>query len=102
MTAARTKPPFLNASPAEIRAALLPEEQPDFDRDYQHALTVAAESLDLDELHATLEAWRRIAWSTQADPEAHRRMLRTAAARLTGAEPPPDEPLRETKARLGL
>jgi Family of unknown function (DUF6247) len=42
MTAAAVKPAFANASPAEIRAALLPEEQPNFDREYQRALEVAA------------------------------------------------------------
>ncbi|MGH3752068.1 MAG: hypothetical protein ACRDRP_05115 [Pseudonocardiaceae bacterium] len=35
MTAAAVKPPFADASPAEIRAELLPEEQPDFDRPTQ-------------------------------------------------------------------
>lgn len=51
MTAAAVKPPFANASPAEIRAALLPEGQPNFDREYRRALEVAGETLTLDELH---------------------------------------------------
>ncbi len=102
MTAAAVKPPFANASPADIRAALLPEEQPDFDREYQRALQVAAESLTLDELHETLECWRRVAWMTQNDPAAHRRMLRTAAERLTGEKILADEPLARIKTRLGL
>lgn len=102
VTAAAVKPPFANASPAEIRAALLPEERPDFDREYRLALEVAAELLTLDELHETLECWRRVAWMTQSDPAAHRRMLRTAAERLTGEEIPAGEPLAHTKARLGL
>ena len=102
MTAAAVKPPFANASPAEIRAALLPEERPDFDREYRRALEAAAESLTLDELHETLTCWRRVAWMTQSDPTAHRRMLRTAAERLTGGTMPADEPVARTKARLGL
>lgn len=102
MTAAAVKPPFANASPGEIRAALLPEERPDFDREYRRALEVAAESLTLNELHETLECWRRVAWMTRSDPAAHRRMLRTAAERLTGEEIPAAEPLARTKARIGL
>ena len=102
MTAAAVKLPFANASPAEIRVALLPEERADFDREYRWALQVAAESLTLDELHETLECWRRVAWMTQSDPAAHRRMLRTAAERLTGEKISADEPLARIKARLGL
>jgi hypothetical protein len=101
-TPAATRPPFAGASPAEIRAALLPEEQGDFDREYQRALQVAAETLHLDELAETLESWRRIAWSTAEDADAHRQMLRTAAAKLTGEPIPNDEPLESTKARLDL
>ena len=97
-----TRPPFADASPAAIRAALLPEEQADFDREYQQALATAAQTLELDELAATLQAWRRIAWSTQTDPNGHRRMLRRVAERLSGQEPPAGEPLARTKARLGL
>ncbi len=102
LTAAAVKPPFANASPAEIRAALLPEERPDFDGEYRRTLQVAAESLTLDELHETLECWRRVAWMTQSDPAAHRRMLRTAAERLTGEKIHADEPLALIKARIGL
>ncbi len=74
MTAAAVKPPFANASPAEIRA-LLPEERPHFDRQYRRALEVAAESLTLDELHETLKCWRHVAWMTQSVP-AHGRLPR--------------------------
>lgn len=95
-------PPFAGASPAEIRAALLAGERSDFDREYQRALKTAAETLTLDELAETLECWRRIAWSTADDPEAHRRMLRAAAARISGEPVPADEPLERTKARIGF
>lgn len=74
MTAAAVKPPFANASPAEIRAALLPEEQPNFDREYRRALEVAGETLTLDELHKR--------WSAGgASPGAHRRTPRRTAGR---------------------
>ncbi|MQA11739.1 MAG: hypothetical protein GEU98_24955 [Pseudonocardiaceae bacterium] len=101
MTAA-TRPPFADASPAEIRAALLEEEKPDFDREYEHALAVAAESLTLDELYETLECWRRVAWMTSANPDEHRRMLRTAAERYTQTPVAADEPVAAVKERLGL
>lgn len=103
MTAVAVKPPFANASPAEIRAALLPEERPNFDREYRRALEVAGETLTLDELHNTVECWRRIAWSTQADPEAHRRTLANAEHTLrTGELPAGSVPWSQLKAALGL
>lgn len=102
MTTVAITPPFADASPAEVRAALLPEEQPDFDREYRRALAFAAESLTLDELHATLTCWRRVAWMTHNDPAGHRRMLRRAGERVSGERIPAEEPLERTKARLGL
>jgi len=102
MTAVAVTPPFADASPAEVRAALLAEEQPAFDVEYRRALGVAAESLTLDELHATLACWRRVAWMTDRDPAGHRRMLRRAAERFSGEPLPAEEPLERTKARLGL
>lgn len=95
--------PFAEATPAEIRAALLPEEQPIFDREYGDALDTARNSLLLDELNETLAAWRRIAWMTQADPAAHRRMLAQVEHTLrTGEKPPGTVSWTELKARLGL
>jgi hypothetical protein len=95
--------PFAEATPAEIRAALLPEEQPIFDREYGNALDVARSSLLLHELNNTLEVWRRIAWTTQEDPAAHRRMLdQVEHAVRTGEKPPGTVPWTELKARLGL
>jgi len=102
MTVVAVTPPFADASPAEVRAALLAEEQPVFDVEYRRALGVAAELLTLDELHATLACWRRVAWMTDRDPVGHRRMLRAAAERLSGEPIPSDESLERTKARLGL
>jgi hypothetical protein len=85
---------------------LLQEETADFDRDYRQALKTAAETLSLDELHTTLEHWHRIARMTQADPEAHRRMLQRAAQILSTGEPGKTVPADQVKAlireRLGL
>ncbi len=95
--------PFADASPSEIRTALIPEEQPQFDQQYRDALREAAETYNLAGLIEVLEAWRHVAWMTTAGgAEAHRRMLRTAAARLSGEHIPHEEPLAHTKARLGL
>ena len=100
MTASATRPPFADASPATIRTALIPEEQPRFDREYRQALRVAAETFSLDELNKTLESWRRIAWLC-ADPERYRRMWRHAAKLYTRQDIPAEEALPATKARLG-
>jgi hypothetical protein len=66
-------------------------------------MATATETLDLSEVLATLESWRRVARLTAAHGvEAHRMMYRRAATRLTGQDVPADEPLRRTKTRLGL
>lgn len=44
----------------------------------------SAERLDLAEVYTVLERWRAIAALTQADPQAHRRMLQRAELVLTG------------------
>ena len=98
MTAVAVPPPFADASPAEVRAALLAEEQRAFDVEYRRALGVSEESLTLDELCATLACWRRVAWMTHRDPAGHRRMLRTAAERFSGEPIAADESLERTKA----
>ena len=89
-TAASTSEPRdpAGTSPAAIRAALLPEDVPRFDRDYRHALDIAREALSLTDLAETLESWRRIAWSTQAGPAAHQRMLQAAEHVQRSGEPP--------------
>jgi hypothetical protein len=97
--------PFSEATPAEVRAALLPEEVATFEREWKAALAEAAETLDLTGVHRSLESWRRIAWSTQDDPAAHRRMLQAASKALAG-ERVSTVPASEIKAlireRLGL
>jgi hypothetical protein len=81
-----------------VRAALIPEEVGEFDRD----MAEAAKAGDPAMVRETLESWRRIAWMTAANgPEAHRRMWQRAAAKYTGEDIPAHEPLPVTKARLG-
>ena len=97
------RPPFADASPARVRAALIPEEAAEFDQQWRTVMATATETLDLVEVFAVLESWRRIAWMTSTHgPDAHRSMYRRAAARLTGHDIAPDEDLARTKARLGL
>lgn len=63
----------------------------------------ATETLDLTEVLETLDSWRLVARLTAAaGAEAHRAMYRRAAARLTDEPVPANEPLAQTKARLGL
>lgn len=86
-----------------VRAALIPEEAVEFERDWRAVLAKAAETLDLSEVLETLESWRLVAEvTTAAGPEEHRAMYRRAASRLTGEDVPANEPLARTKARLGL
>jgi hypothetical protein len=92
------------STPREVRAALLPEEIGQFDSEWRTAMSRSAETLDLTEVYATLERWRRIAALTRADPEAHRRMLQLAARRLAGEETPmvaADEVRARVAQRLG-
>lgn len=109
MTAAATPQPRRGAgpgsaaSPAEVRAALIPEEAAEFEREWREVLARAAETLDLSEVLETLESWRLVAQLTAATgADAHRAMYRRAAGRLTGRPVPADEPVTATKARLGL
>lgn len=86
-----------------MRAALIPEEAAEFEREWRAVLAKAADTLDLTEVLETLEAWRRVARLTAAAGAAgHRAMYLRAVARLTGEDVPDDEPLPRTKARLGL
>jgi Family of unknown function (DUF6247) len=87
-------------SPQAIRAALLPEEAGDFDREYRHAMREAMESLDLTPVLEMLERWRLVALLSQ-DPDRHRRML-DRAERLQRGEDLPMESWSSLKARLGL
>ena len=101
------KPPFADASPVEIRAALLAEDQPEFDRQWREALAVAAEALSLDEVHDTLESWRRVAWLvSEHGQDGYRQMMAQAQETLrTGQSPPGSVGIEEIealiRARLG-
>jgi Family of unknown function (DUF6247) len=92
--------PFAEATPAEVRAALIDEETGEFDRQWREALAAAAETLDLSGVMAMLDHWRRMAW-LQQDREAYTHMLDTAA-RLIAGEDVPTVPWSELKAELGL
>lgn len=86
-----------------MRAALIPEEAEEFDAQWREVMAAATESLDLTEVFATLEEWRRIARLTVArGAEEHRAMYRRAAGRLTGRVIAADMPIAEVKALLGL
>ena len=87
-------------SPRAIRAALLPEEAGDFDREYRQVMREAMESLDLTPVLEMLERWGRVALLS-GDAERHRRML-DRAERLQRGEDLPTEPWSVTRARLGL
>jgi uncharacterized protein DUF6247 len=88
------------SSPQAIRAALLPEEVGNFDREYRREMAAAIETLDLTPVIEMLARWRLVARSSQ-DPQAHRRML-THAAILNAGGDIPRTTWEETKARLGL
>ena len=95
------QPPQGLLAPREIRAQLLPEEVEGFDRDYRTVMAEATEALDLAPVHEMLRHWGRVARLTQHDPQAHRRMLRMAAA-LNAGEEVPMRPWQEIKRELGL
>jgi hypothetical protein len=89
------------AAPADIRAALLPEDATAFDEAFAAALATARESLDLTELFACLEHWRRVAL-LQRDPSRFASVARRAAEHLTGRAVPADASLGETRQRAGI
>ena len=103
-----TDPAYAHASPAEIRAALIPEDQARFDRRWREVTTEAAETFALDGMYDMLETWRRVAWVTQArGADGYRQMLADAEHRLRTGERMPDAvPISEVRAliqeRLGL
>lgn len=90
-------------SPEEIRAALLPEQVEEFDAAFNAALTMARQTLRLDQLRHVLRMWRRQALMTERDPEGHRQMLATAAeVQRIGRPRPGSVPWSVVKAELGL
>jgi uncharacterized protein DUF6247 len=65
-------------SPAQIRAALLPEQLDQFDSAFDSALSAARRTLRLDQLREVLKMWRRQALLTERDPEGHRQFVAAA------------------------
>lgn len=99
----RSEASFSDATPAEVRAALVPEEAAEFDQQWREVMAAATEALDLSEVLATLESWRRVARLTAATgPEVHRAMYRRAAGRLAGADIPAEALAPFTEARAML
>jgi hypothetical protein len=83
-------PPFASASPAEVRAALTPEDATVFDEQWRTAMLTATETLDLTGVHEVLDAWRPVAWLTSARGAAgYRRILARAEQTLQTKEHPP-------------
>ncbi len=77
------RPPFADASPAQIRQALTPEDATDFDHQWRRLMRRATDNLDLTEVHEALESWRRVAWMTSAHgPDIYRKALASAEQRL--------------------
>lgn len=93
---------FKDASPREVRAALVPEEQPEFDRQWREALKHAADSLDLTEVHDCLDSWRRRATTTNyLGHDGYRNLLARAERILRTGEPEPGSvPLEDIKALI--
>ena len=93
--------PVGRLAPRAIRAQLLPEEAGDFDREYRRVMAEATETLDLTSVLEMLRRWERVARLTTHDPQAHRRMLRTAAA-INAGEDVPMVSWDQVKGDLGL
>src|SRR5689334_15001412 len=103
-TPAPDRPPFADASPAQVRAALLSEDAAEFDRQWQDVMARATRDLDLTEVQQTLNTWRRVAWVTSATgADRYRAVLDSARERLrTGERHPQAMPWNQLKAELGL
>jgi len=91
MAATAVKPPYTDASPAQLREAILPEERGQFDDSFRRALAAMGETLSLAPLEDFLEHWRRIAWAQNANGHNSWRQLlaRVEYTLATGGERPP-------------
>jgi hypothetical protein len=105
-TTATWNRPFAQASPAELREAIAPEDRELCDEPYRQALDAAAETLTLDALEKFLAHWRRIAWSqTDMGHEKWRAMLARTEETLHSGESSPgtvsaDKMRQRLRARL--
>lgn len=97
-------PPFADASPSRIRAALTEDDAAAFDRQWRVLMARATEQLDLREVHEALEAWRRVARVTSTHgATTYQQALASARARLqTGERSAGAVPWAQMKAELGL
>jgi|SRR6476469_354691 len=106
MTADAVEPPprrsFRDASPKQIRAALIPEEQGEFDASWQNAMSEAAKAQDLGGVFSTLATWRVHAEITQdLGHEGYRQWLaRAERINRTGELPPGTVPLADVQALI--
>lgn len=98
------RPPFMDATPAQIRDVLAPEDAAEFDRQWRDVMEAATDRLDLSEVHEVLESWRRIAWLTAVrGPLGYRRTMAAAEQRLhTGERGAGSLPWHQLKTELGL
>jgi hypothetical protein len=101
MAATAVQLPYANASPAELREAILTEDVESFDEQFQAALDAAAQTRRLDKLEAFLEQWRRIARSANHRGHDHwREVLARADHTLRTGEVPPGAASEEEMADL--
>jgi hypothetical protein len=100
----QARPPFADATPAQVRAALVPEDVEAFDTQWREAMASATESLDLSVVYRTLESWRRVAWLTTArGHDGYRRLLADAERRTrTGERAPGAVSWDELRVQLGV
>jgi hypothetical protein len=96
--------PFADATPAQLRAALSPEDAVTFDEHWQVLMRRATARLDLTDLHEALETWRLTAWATSATgADVYQRTVRAAEERArTGERAPGAVPWAQVAAELGL
>ena len=99
-----SRPPFVDATPAQIRGVLAPEDIAEFDRQWRNVMKAATDRLDLSEVHEVLESWRRIAWLTAVKgPLGYQRIMAAAERRLrTGERGAGSVPWHQLTTELGL
>jgi uncharacterized protein DUF6247 len=98
------RPPFADATPAQIRDALGDHEAAEFAEQWRAAMDRARDRLDLSEVQEVLAAWRRIAWLvTELGPDGYRSMITSAEERIrTGERAPGSIPWEQLKVELGI
>jgi len=95
-------PGLIDAAPAVVRAALVPEDVERFDEQWRATMAAATESLELGGVQEFLEIWRRVARLTVGlGHDGYRRMLEEAEHRLrTGDMPDNAVPVEAVRLRL--